>query len=495
MDSRAPSSSTRPPNVLVIMTDQHRHSLMTCAGSDVVPTPNIDRIAARGVRFTNAVCPYPVCVASRMAMLTGNYAHTTGAINNTDRLDWRYRTMAHHFAENGYLTGLVGKMHFNDVHNHGFDYYMSINDWLMYLGPKVQHFANEIGNHPLSSHFFRTMLDDGAGMPDVADLWDGPSPWVGSVDAFDFETLPCMASALESKDHLDMFIARESGRFLRRYVDQPFFLVTSIMKPHTPFYAPREWAEKYPTDAMTLPETGDISSYPPHIQRRIENHLRIPERHRRAALAGYMANLAFADHCVGAVLDALEEAGLSDNTIVVYTSDHGEMNGDHGLFQKFCLFDPSVRVPLIVSQPGVLGEGSVTLALTELIGLYPTLADLAGLPAPTETSVVSFPGAPDGIDAASFADLARDPSLPGPEAVFSEYALRSGLPQYMVRTHRHKFVYNHGSMHELYDLADDPGETRNLIHDANTQPVVKELTDRLFSWYDPESNPWRPSGD
>ncbi len=164
------------PNILFIMTDQHRADLMTCAGRDLVPTPNIDRIASRGVRFTNAYCPYPVCVASRMALLTGLYAHSTGAITNTNQLDWRYRTMAHHFAENGYLTALIGKMHFGDAHNHGFEYHMSINDWLMYLGPKVQHYANEIANHPLGPNFFKTVNDGGAGLPDIDGLWPKGSP-------------------------------------------------------------------------------------------------------------------------------------------------------------------------------------------------------------------------------------------------------------------------------------------------------------------------------
>ena len=170
------------PNVLLIMTDQHRHDLMSCVGDSVVPTPHIDRIAQRGVRFTNAYSAYPVCVAARMAMLTGLYAHQTGVIDNTDYLDWRYRTMAHHFADQGYLTGLIGKMHFGDAHNHGFEYYLSINDWLMYLGPKAQHFANEIANNPHGSSFYNSVFDTGAGFPDVYDLWDGRgSPWAGKV--------------------------------------------------------------------------------------------------------------------------------------------------------------------------------------------------------------------------------------------------------------------------------------------------------------------------
>jgi len=391
------------PNVLFIMTDQHRADLMTCAGRDLVPTPNIDQIAAGGVRFTNAYCAYPVCVASRMAMLTGLYAHTTGAINNTDRLDWRHRTMAHHFAESGYLTGLIGKMHFNDAHNHGFEYYMSINDWLMYLGPKVEHYAFEIANHPIGPHFFDTLNDDGSGFPDVADLWGKTSPWVGTVERNDFSS---MASRLEPEDHLDSFIAREAERFLRRYREERFFLVASFMKPHPPFYPPRQWAEKYPVDRMELPPVGDIAQYPEHIQRRIEGFRRLGEKRLRAHRAGYLGNLAFVDTCVGHVCDALEELGLADNTIVVYTADHGDMDGDHGLFQKFCLFEPSVRVPLIVSYPKALPQGAVTEALTEQLGLFPTLAELASLPAPGP------------MDGRSFADVVRDPEAEGPEAAF-----------------------------------------------------------------------------
>jgi choline-sulfatase len=482
-------SNRNKPNVLLIMTDQHRADLMTCAGRELVPTPNIDRIAARGIRFNNAYCPYPVCVASRMAMLTGLYSHSTGAITNRDKLDWRYRTMPNHFAENGYLTGLIGKMHFCDAHNHGFEYYMSINDWLMYLGPKVQHYANEIANHPLGPHFFNTVDDGGAGLPDVDGLWPKGSPWVGNVENWNFDS---MASPLEAQDHLDSFIARESGKFITRYREQPFFLVTSFMKPHSPFYPPREWADKYPVDKMTLPDVGDISGYPKHIQRRIRNKAKLGEKRQRAHRAGYLGNLAFVDTCIGHVYDVLEKERLLDNTIVVYTSDHGEMDGDHGLFQKFCLFESSVRVPLIVSWPKNLPEDRVTDALTEYIGLYPTLSDLAGIDAPKTTTLHDIPAAPEQIDARSFAEILRNPDLKGPSAAFSEYNLRSAIPEYMIRTNRYKYIYNHGATHELYDHENDPGEFVNHINDPALRKIRKELHDRLFAWYNPDKNPYRP---
>ncbi|MHC4701225.1 MAG: sulfatase family protein [Planctomycetota bacterium] len=447
-ESSAPGSNRVKPNVLLIMTDQHRADLMTCAGRDLVPTPNVDRIASRGVRFNNAYCPYPVCVASRMALLTGLYSHSTGAI-----------------------------------------YYMSINDWLMYLGPKVQHYANEIANHPLGPNFFKTVDDSGAGLPDIDGLWLRGSPWVGNVEKWNFDH---MASPLEAEDHLDSFIARESGKFITRYREQPFFLVTSFMKPHSPFYPPRQWAEKYPVDKMTLPEVGDISGYPKHIQRRIRNRAALGEKRQRAHRAGYLGNLAFVDTCVGYVYDVLEKEGLLDSTIVVYTADHGEMDGDHGLFQKFCLFEPSVQVPLIVSWPKHLPENKVTDALTEYIGLYPTLSDLAGIEAPRKTTLHKIPGAPERLDARSFADIVRNPDLRGPSAAFSEYNLRSTIPEYMIRTRRYKYIYNHGATHELYDHEADPGEFVNRIDEPALKKIQNRLHDRLFTWYNPEKNPYRP---
>jgi arylsulfatase A-like enzyme len=262
------------------------------------------------------------------------------------------------------------------------------------------------------------------------------------------------------------------------------------MKPHTPFFPPQPWADMYPIEEMELPDPGPAESYPPHIQRRIEHHLRADPWLRKAHRAGYLGNLAFVDTCIGTVLDGLERLGLAENTIVVYTSDHGEMEGDHGLFQKFCLFEPSARVPLIVSWPGRLPQGVVTEALTEYMGLYPTLAELAGLPEPTSAPLVPSLETPSQLDARSFAEIVRHPDLPGSDAAFCEYALRSDVPQYMVRTRRWKYIHNCGSLDELYDLEQDPGEFHNCVQDPGLTSVRDELRERLFAWYDPEANPY-----
>jgi choline-sulfatase len=482
------ATSQRQPNILVIMTDQHRYDLMTCAGRSIVPTPNIDRIAMNGVRFANAYCPYPVCVASRMSLLSGLYAHHTGAINNTDRLDWRYRTIAHHFTESGYLTALIGKMHFNDAHNHGFEYYLSINDWLMYLGPKVQIYANEIASHPMTDVFTRTVIDDGAGFPDITGLWSGASPWAGHVVRSDFRS---MASQLEAEDHLDAFIARETVKFMQRYADQPFLLFASFMKPHTPFFPPQPWADMYPIEQMALPDVGPIKAYPSFIQQRIKHTQSSDEHQRKAHRAGYLGNLAFVDVCIGSVLDALEELGLQDDTIVVYTSDHGEMEGDHGLFQKFCLYESAVRVPLIIRYPKRCPQAKVSDALIETIGIYPTLCDLADLPQPISDPIVPTWETPSRLDAVSFAELVRNPEAKGPDYVFSEYALRSRNPQYMVRSHRYKYIHTFGGeCHELYDLMSDPGEYRNLLKDRDCPGIAQEHLAQLLNWFDLATNPF-----
>jgi choline-sulfatase len=454
------------PNVLVIMTDQHRREYMTAAGSALVPTPNIDRIAARGVRFTNAVCPYPVCAASRASLLSGLYPHTHGVINNTDLLDWRTRTVAHHFSDAGYHTGLIGKMHFNDGHTHGFQYFLGFNDWFMYLGPKVQAYADEIANHPIGPKFFETVNDDGSGLPELPGVWGGKLPWAGHVNRMGF------ASGIAPEDQFDAFVARESVRFLERYgKGEPFFLVTSFLKPHPPLHPPRPWDERYPVDKVVLPPVGDVEQYPKSVQQRIAGFQRLGDERLRAHRAGYLGNLAYVDTCVGEVYRSLERLGLLENTIVVYTADHGEMDGDHGLYQKFCLFDPSVGVPLIVSYPGKLPEGKISHELVEYLGIYPTVAELS------DTS------GPRGIDAASFAELVRRPDGKGPEAVFSEFNLKARTDCYMVRTKRYKYIYNRGDRAELYDLEADPRENVNREADTSLARVRGELHDRLMAWH------------
>ena len=339
---------------------------MTCAGNASVPTPNIDRIASAGVRFTRAFCPYPVCIPSRMSFLTGVHAHTHG-VTSHESLDWRRRTIAHTFRDHGYLTALIGKMHFLDGNGHGFDIHLSFNDWLMYLGPKVQHYANEIASYP---GYLDTVHDTGSGFPDVDGLWSGPSPWVGHVTP-----KKSLASDLGPEDQFDSFVARESSRFIRKYKDEPFFLISGFLKPHAPFYPPKGFAEEaYRPDRVELPPVGDAAQYPAVVRHLIDLYKGYGEARLRQIRAGYLGNLKFVDTCIGEVYRTLEELDLLDDTVVVYTSDHGEMGGDHGLIQKFVFFEPSLGVPLVVSHSGKLPRGRVCDARRSISASIPPSA-------------------------------------------------------------------------------------------------------------------------
>jgi choline-sulfatase len=185
---------------------------------------------------------------------------------------------------------------------------------------------------------------------------------------------------------------------------------------------------------------------------------------------------------VGQVYKSLEELGLAGNTIVIYTSDHGDMLGDHGLYQKFVLYEASVAVPLIVSFPKSIPRGKVSKALVEYIGIYPTVAELTGT------------GAPKNIDANSFAAYAKNPEHAGPPVVFSEYDLGAGVPQYMARTRRYKYIYSDGEIDELYDWEAEPGENVNRAREAGIKRTRDQLRDQLFAWYNPERNPYRKRG-
>ncbi|NOX54748.1 MAG: sulfatase-like hydrolase/transferase [Planctomycetes bacterium] len=470
LEGKAPAG--RRPNVLWIMTDQHRADFMTCAGNRLVPTPNLDRIAARGVRFLHAYCTDPICAPSRMSLMTGLYPYHHGVLNNQDQLDWRVRTVAHEFAQRGYHTALLGKMHFNGGSLHGFDYFVSINDWLMYLGPKVPLFVNEIANDPFSGpNVFRTVYDDGSGLPEIKGVWPKGSPWVGKVERYDFRST---VSKLDAEDHLDAFLAREAVKFLKNHRDQPFFLVVGFMKPHAPFYPPRQWAERYPPDKVQLPPVGDTSTYPKHLRARIAYIQGFGERRLRALRAGYLGNLAFVDTQIGEVYQALEKENLVDNTIVIYTSDHGEMAGDHGLYEKMCMFEPSVAVPLIVSYPGHLPEGKVAKGIVENMGIYPTLMELLGW------------DIPEDIDARSFARALTDPDCETQPAAFAQFnPWPKAVGEYMIRTPKYKYIYNVGSTPELYDEQADPGEFVNLAGRPEFKKIEDDLRSQLFRWHDP----------
>jgi choline-sulfatase len=460
----------RPLSVLWVMSDQHSSRALGCYGNAVVRTPRVDRLASEGVLFERAYCSYPVCVPARFTMLTGRYPHHHGAVGNGTPLALRERTAAHHFSHAGYATAFVGKMHPVDGQTHGFDYYVDFGHYYDYLGPKTEIFTRGMGADDSGSGSpWLTMYHRDRGARDV-------SPWIRPGDPKRNETLE-FGEVLPEEDHFESFVAREAIRFLRTYRDEPLFVVASFLKPHNPFAPPAEYAALYKPEEMVVPSwpAEHLEHVPHQARQRVAPGAGTPEGAAWAKrfLAAYYGNVTHLDACVGRLLDALEELGLAENTLVIYTTDHGEMLYEHGLRGKFNFFEPSARNPLIVRWPGVTPPGARTRALTDQADFVPTLLEACGAdPAPRSQSV----------DGRSFVGVLREPASAGKEFAFGEYALQSGRPFYMRRSERWKYVFYTAGGEELYEPEADPGELRNLAVEREYAAILSEERGRLLAF-------------
>lgn len=469
----APGARSRP-NVLVIMSDQHKRSCLGAAGDPVAVTPNLDRLARESICFTNAYCNNPVCAPSRASLMTGLYSHhleTQG--NNTPYLP-AHLTMAHHFSRAGYMTALIGKMHFVDGQNHGFEYKLEFNDWFQYLGPKIQLYVNELARPNAS----------GAGLPEIEEIWsEEGNPWKGHWTRDDREGPVSVGrvSLMEEQDHFESFVARESIRFLHNFGkgSQPFFLISSFLKPHDPFTPTQRFADMFQPQQMRLPPSwgkADKGKLPREVVRSIEFNAPTPEvrdpDQARKHIAFYYANLAQMDDCLGRVVNAVKELNLENDTIVCYTADHGEMLGDLGLWQKFQFYEGSCGVPLMFRIPGQKADACETPV--SLVSLSATLTELAGVQqiAPN--------------DGASIAPWVREPQRRAAhEPVFAEFGLSSRQPKWMIREGQWKYTYWLHDIAELYDLKSDPEELRNLAGEKEYATKESELREKLLAWHPP----------
>ena len=443
-------------------------------GDHVASTPNLDRLAGESVRFNEVYCTNPICAPSRASMMTGLYTHQLGAHGNDQPYAPAFKTMPGIFGRAGYFTALIGKMHAVDAQLHGFDYELEFNEWFQTLGPKTGLYADELGSP-----------NSGAGLPQVTGLWDKGDPWKGHRKPDGRLGLVAVGtpSLMAEEDHFETFVADQTVKFLESYAqsDQPFFLVSSFLKPHDPFMPAQRFADMYKPDDIKLSPTwgkADLDNVPRRVRKAIETCHFTPELKQaseaRKRTAYYYGNLAQMDDGAGKVLRALTRLGLDKNTIVVYTADHGEMLGDLGLWNKFQFYEGSCAVPFLVRMPGIApGQNDVPLSL---VSLSATLADLSDIPTAGPT------------DGRSFASLVRDPQSHfdnGP--VFAEFSLGNSGAKYMIRRGEWKYTYWVDDTPELYSLSSDPEELHNLASDAHHAATVKDLHNELFAWHAPRA--------
>ena len=458
------------PNILLLLVDDLKPAL-GCYGDRWAITPNIDRLAAQGVRFESAYCNQSVCAPSRNTLLLGVRSTTLGVYS----LGRNFRqaapdavTLPQYFMNHGYRTEAVGKVLHTGHGNHEDPASWSVAPQLEkvveYLLPE-----NSAGGRLTREDAFFTnqMLGKVGSLPKGA-AWE-------STDVPD-------------RAYADGRIAEEGIRRLRaasRRPDQPFFLALGFVKPHLPFTAPQKYWDQHDPKKFTIapdqthPEGapnwagkrgGEIVNYTPLT---VEN-LR-EDAMQRKLLHGYYATSTFVDAQIGKVLNELERLGLESNTVIVLWGDHGWHLGDHGYWTKHTNYEQANRIPIIVVAPGRgLAAGRSTRQLTESVDLFPTLAELAGLPEPN---------VPQGLDGLSLAPVLRDPSHEIRDHAYHCYPRRGRMGR-AIRTERYRLVEwrsvatpDAPAEYELYDYVDDPGEKRNLA--SERLGVVAQLAEIL----------------
>jgi uncharacterized sulfatase len=435
------------PNVLFIALDD-LNTALGCYGHPLVKSPHIDRLAARGVRFERAYCQYPLCNPSRTSLMFGLRPDATGVQDNATNFRTtlpRAAALPQFFRLHGYFAARVGKMYHygvpNDIGNASMDdpksWEMTFNAW----GRDKTDEAKVINYTP---HL-------GLG---------GALSWMIADGGDDEQT--------------DAHVADEAIRILGQNRGRPFFLGVGFYRPHVPCVAPKKWFDLYPLDQVTLPnEPADDRKHHPEAAYTVTPpNYGLDEAKLKDMRRAYYAAVSYGDAQVGRLLDALDRLKLSDNTIVVLWGDHGWHLGEHGLWQKMSLFEESARVPLIIAAPGGRAKGQACGRPVELLDLYPTLADLCGLPVP------------QGLHGTSLRPLLDDPAAPGPKAAYTQVRRGAGKDEFLgrsLRTERWRYTEWDGGKRgaELYDHDSDPHEYLNLAADPGHAGTVKELKELL----------------
>ncbi len=439
------TTSTR--NVLLIAADD-LNAALGCYGHPLVKSPQIDRLARRGVRFERTYCQFPLCNPSRSSLLTGLRPDTTGVLDNKTRFRDKVPdvvTLPQWFRNRGYFTARIGKLyHYNVPNGIGTNGLDDPDSWDAVTNPKGRDVADE---------------------PEISSI--APGTGFGA-------TLSWLAADGSDAEQTDGMAADTAVRFLERHRDEPFFLAVGFYRPHTPYVAPRSYFKLYPPEALTpLSEPESERLHVPPLALTVNPpDYGMSETTKRQVLQAYYASISFMDAQVGKLLDALEQLKLDDRTVVVLLSDHGYHLGEHGLWQKQTLFDESARVPLIVAAPGIKAAGQASSRLAELIDVYPTIADLAGLPVPA------------GLPGQSLRPLLDDPNQPWKSAAVTQVlrATKQGnIAGYSLRTERFRYTEWDGGRHglELYDHDHDPREHNNLANEPEQADALVRFKRQL----------------
>lgn len=462
----------KKPNILWICTDQQRFDTLGCYGNQFVSTPNIDGLARGGAIFENAFSQSPVCSPSRGCFLTGRYPSTCRMRQNGADIPDTEELVTKIFRDNGYICGLSGKLHIRACNPKSgcTEIESRIDD-----GYSEFHWSHDTGSvWGLNNEYYRWLHDE------FGDTYRTSSAWGSRF----------VNIGMPEERHQTTWCAEKAIGFIKANKSRPWLFSVNTYDPHHPFDPPEDLLRKYldKLDSIPLPNYWQGEEMTKTVWQRQDhsgayNHNAgfayddLSDNDHRMVRAAYWAMCDLIDRQVGRMLEALRETGQLDNTIIVFHSDHGEMLGDHGIYLKGPYFyDPAVKVPLIINWPGHVKPSRIP-GLVELMDLPETLLDLAGIPRGK------------GMQGISLLPMLEDPSLELHEDAYSEYL--NAMPWHkepkafasMVRTKNWKIVVSHAGDGggELYDLAEDPGERRNLFHDKAAAEAKAEMTSRLLA--------------
>ena len=439
-ETRVEAAETGQPNVLFIAVDDLNDWISCLGGHPDCKTPNIDRLASRGLLFTNSHCAAPACNPSRAALLTGIRPSSSGVYLNSQ--PWRpvmqnVVTLPQHFRNHGYQSIGSGKIFHGRYNDYG-----SWDDYLKQTGdPK----------------------------PTPAVLKD-PHSRAGTI----------IWGVLEAQDQemSDYKMANYAIDFLSKPDQKPFFLACGIYRPHMPWQVPRKYYDMYPLDKIQLPNVPehDLDDIPPAGVRMAKpggDHAKILKTENwRYAVQAYLASIAFADVQVGRVLDALDASPYANNTIVVLWGDHGWHLGEKKHWRKFSLWEEATRAPLMMVVPGVTQAGTKCHQAIDFMNIYPTLCELCDLPRG------------DHLDGISMVSLLKDPAQTWERPALTTH----GRLNHAVRDNRYRLIRYQNGDEELYDHSQDPMEWKNLADD----PRYAETKQRLAKWFPAKNAPDAP---
>ena len=437
--------AAKPKNVLFIISDDLNCNI-GAYGHPLVKTPHLDQLARDGMLFENAYTNFPVCGQSRSSFLTGLYPEQNGVVHLRQLIRDHVPdviTMPQHFQQQGYTAVRVGKLyHYDNPLGVGSNGHDDPASWDVRVSP-----------------YGRDRIEEDKIWSVTPGRFGASMSWHAAEGTDDEQT--------------DGMVAKESIRALEYFAEteKPFFLGVGFYRPHTPFVAPKKYFDLYDPREIEIPRvpTGYLETLPAPAVKSIrsrKHEIDLSDEIMRKSIHAYYASISFMDAQVGRVLQALDELGLRDDTVILFTSDHGYHMGEHGYFQKTTLFEDADRVPLIVSTPDMKTRGESTGAMVEMVDFYRTLRELAEVNLPLEY-----------IQGESFAEVLNDPEAsPRPDAITQ---LVNG---YSLRTPRYRFTQwsdTPGFSTELYDRLSDPAEMVNLANDPVYADVVSQLSDRL----------------